>query len=139
MPAPGKIIRYAEPSGPGIRIDSGVYPGFTIPPFYDSMIAKLIVWAEDRPRAIKRMKRALWEFQIGGVRNNIPFHDVVMDNPQWQAGTYDTSFIPRYNILDQVVKHVQEMKAGSSGPKTAAAMAAVQAVMMAAGGSQQQK
>ena len=131
MPAPAKIIRYAEPSGPGIRIDSGVYPGFTIPPFYDSMIAKLIVWGEDRPRAIERMKRALWEFQIGGVRNNIPFHQVVMNNPQWRAGTYDTSFIPRYNILDQVVKYVQETKAQSSGPKTAAAMAAVQAVIMA--------
>ncbi|MCJ7572124.1 MAG: acetyl-CoA carboxylase biotin carboxylase subunit, partial [Candidatus Thermoplasmatota archaeon] len=80
MPAPSKIIRYAEPSGPGIRIDSGVYQGFTIPPFYDSMIAKLIVWAEDRNRCIARVKRALWEFQIGGVRNNIPFHQVVMNN-----------------------------------------------------------
>jgi len=132
MPAPSKIIRYAEPSGPGIRIDSGVYQGFTIPSFYDSMIAKLIVWAEDRPRAIERTKRALWEFQIGGVRHNIPFHQVVMDNLQWQKGTYDTSFIPRYKILDQVVAHVKETKAQSSAPKTAAAMAAVQAVLMAA-------
>ena len=103
------------------------------------MIAKLIVWAEDRPRAIERMKRALWEFQIGGVRNNIPFHKVVMNNPQWQSGKYDTSFIPRYNILDQVVTYVQETKAQSSGPKTAAAMAAVQAVIMAANGANQKK
>jgi len=131
-PAPGKIFRYAEPSGPGIRIDSGVYQGFTIPPFYDSMIAKLIVWAEDRPRAINRMKRALWEFQIGGVRHNIPFHQVVMDHPQWRAGDYNTDFIPRYNILEQVTKVVQETKVVSQTPKTAAAMAAVQAVMMAA-------
>lgn len=130
-PAPGKIIRYAEPSGPGIRVDSGVYRGFTIPPFYDSMIAKLIIWAEDRPRAIARAKRALWEFQIGGVRHNIPFHQVVMDHPQWVEGKYDTSFIPRYNILDQVVKHVKELMAQSSTPKTAAAMAAIQAVNMA--------
>lgn len=139
MPAPSKIVRYAEPSGPGIRVDSGVYPGFTIPPFYDSMIAKLIVWAEDRPRAIERMKRALWEFQIGGVRNNIPFHQVVMDNQQWRSGTYDTSFIPRYGILEQVVKYVQERKAQSSAPKTAAAMAAVQAVILASNPSHQQK
>jgi pyruvate carboxylase subunit A len=139
MPAPSKLVRYAEPAGPGIRVDSGVYPGFTIPPFYDSMIAKLIVWAEDRPRAIERMKRALWEFQIGGVRNNIPFHQVVMDNPHWRAGTYDTSFIPRYGILEQVVKHVQEMKAQSSAPKTAAAMAAVQAVILASNTTKQQK
>lgn len=131
-PAPGKIIRYAEPSGPGVRIDSGVYRGFTIPPFYDSMIAKLIIWAEDRPRAIERTKRALWEFQIGGVRHNIPFHQVVMNDKQWISGEYNTSFISRYNILDQVVQHVREMKAQSSAPRTAAAMAAVQAVIMAA-------
>ena len=131
MPAPSKIIRYAEPSGPGIRIDSGVYQGFTIPPFYDSMIAKLIIWAEDRSRCIDRTKRALWEFQIGGVRHNIPFHQVVMNNPQWIKGKYDTSFIPRYKILDQVIEYVKNAKAQLSTPKTAAAMAAVQAVIIA--------
>jgi len=132
MPAPSKITRYAEPSGPGIRIDSGVYQGFTIPPFYDSMISKLIIWAEDRPRAIERTKRALWEYQIGGVRHNISFHQVVMNNPEFIKGDYDTSFIPRYKILDKVVEHVKEMKTqSSSGAKTAAAMAAVQAVNMA--------
>jgi pyruvate carboxylase subunit A len=135
MPAPSKIIRYAEPSGPGIRIDSGVYQGFTIPSFYDSMIAKLIVWAEDRQRCIERTKRALWEFQIGGVRNNIPFHQVVMNHPEWVKGKYDTSFIPRYKILDQVVEHVKNMNATSTGPKTAAAMAAVQTVIIAASNS----
>ena len=132
MPAPSKIIRYAEPSGPDIRIDSGVYQGFTIPPFYDSMIAKLIVWAEDRPRCIERTKRALWEFQIGGVRNNIPFHQVVMNNSQFRLGKYNTSFIPKYKILDQVIQHVKESKTQSTAPKTAAAMAAaVQAVIIA--------
>ena len=137
MPAPSKIIRYAEPSGPGIRIDSGVYQGFTIPPFYDSMIAKLIVWAEDRPRAIARAKRALWEYQIGGVRHNIPFHQVVMDNEKFVAGEYDTSFIPRYKIMDQVVEYVKAQKASGGANKTAAAMAAVQAVITAA--NQQKK
>jgi len=136
MPAPSKIIRYAEPSGPGIRIDSGVYQGFTIPPFYDSMIAKLIVWAEDRNRCIARVKRALWEFQIGGVRHNIPFHQVVMNNEQFIKGNYNTSFIPRYKILDQVVEHVKNTKAQSSSPKTAAAMAAIQAVIIATNSSQ---
>lgn len=135
MPAPSKIVRYAEPSGPGIRVDSGVYQGFTIPPFYDSMMAKLIIWAEDRNRCIERTKRALWEFQIGGVRHNIPFHQVVMNNKEFIDGNYDTSFIPRYKILDQVVEHVKQMKASSSAPKTAAAMAAVQAVIIAANGS----
>jgi len=131
MPAPSKIVRYAEPGGPGIRIDSGVYQGFTIPPFYDSMIAKLIIWAEDRPRAIARTKRALWEFQIGGVRHNIPFHRVVMDHPQWIKGEYSTSFIPKYDILNKVIEHVKTQKAQSSSPKVAAAMAAVQAVNVA--------
>lgn len=139
MPAPSKLVRYAEPSGPGVRIDSGVYQGFTIPPFYDSMIAKLIIWAEDRPRAIERTKRALWEFQIGGVRHNIPFHQVVMNNPQWISGDYTTSFIPRYKILDQVVEYVKETKAQSSTPRTAAAMAAVQAVIIAANNSKRGK
>jgi pyruvate carboxylase subunit A len=130
-PAPGKITKYAEPSGPGIRIDSGVYQGFTIPSFYDSMIAKLIIWAEDRSRAIERTKRALWEFQIGGVHHNIPFHQVVMNNKQWISGEYDTNFIPQYKIIDQVVEYVKEKKAQSSTARTAAAMAAVQAVVMA--------
>ncbi len=126
VPAPGKIIRYAEPSGPGVRIDSGVYQGFTIPPFYDPMIAKLIIWAEDRQRAISRMKRALWEFQIGGVRTNIPFHEVVMNHEKWIKGEYDTSFIPKYRIMDRVIEYVREQKDKSSLPKVAA-IAGVQA------------
>lgn len=130
-PSPSKIIRYAEPSGPGIRVDSGVYQGFTIPPFYDSMIAKLITYAEDRKRCIDRTKRALWEFQIGGVRNNIPFHEIVMKNEIWIKGEYDTNFISKYKILDQVINYVKEKKTVSSTQKTAAAMAAVQAVIIA--------
>jgi pyruvate carboxylase subunit A len=127
-PAPGKIIRYAEPSGPGVRIDSGVYQGFTIPSFYDSMVAKLIIWAEDRARAINRMKRALWEFQIGGVRTNIPFHEIVMNHEQWITGEYDTDFIPKYGILDEVIKYIKERK-GHSSSKKVAAIAGVQTYM----------
>jgi len=103
------------------------------------MIAKLIIWAEDRQRAIERTKRALWEFQIGGVRHNIPFHQVVMNNKQWIKGDYNTSFIPRYKILDQVVEHVKQMKTQSSSPRTAAAMAAVQSVIIATNSSKQGK
>jgi pyruvate carboxylase subunit A len=131
-PSPSKIIRYAEPSGPGIRVDSGVYQGFTIPPYYDSMIAKLIIFAEDRKRCIERTKRALWEFQIGGVKNNIPFHQVVMRDKNWLDGKYDTNYINRYNILDKVVEYVKESKKYSTSPKTAAAMAAVQALLISA-------
>ena len=130
-PAPGRIIRYAEPSGPGVRIDSGVYQGFTIPPYYDSMIAKLIVWAEDRTRAINRMKRALWEFQIGGVKTNIPFHTVIMNHAQWLTGKYNTSFIPHYSIMDKVKQYVNETTAngGATTGQKVAAVTAVQAYM----------
>jgi pyruvate carboxylase subunit A len=136
-PAPGKIVRYAEASGPGIRIDSGVYPGYTIPPYYDSMIAKLIVWGENRNYCIARSKRALWEMQIGGVRTNIPFHEVVLEHPNFVSGDYTTSFIPRYNIMDIVVEYYKEQKAQQGGAKRAAAMAAVEAFIAAA--AQQQK
>ncbi len=129
-PSPSKIVRYAEPGGPGVRVDSGVYQGFTIPPFYDSMIAKLIIYAEDRHRCVERTKRALWEFQIGGVRNNIPFHQVVMNNEYWIKGKYDTSFISRYKILDKVVEYVKELKNQSNTQKTAAAITAVQTYIM---------
>ncbi len=135
-PAPGKITRYAEPSGPGVRIDSGVYQGFTIPPFYDSMIAKLIVWAEDRPRAIERTKRALWEMQVFGVKHNIPFHEVVMNDPVFRAGDYDTSYIPRYKILDKVVDYVAAQKAARGSSKIAAAVAGVGAYVNAFAGQQ---
>ncbi|MCK4718749.1 MAG: acetyl-CoA carboxylase biotin carboxylase subunit, partial [Thermoplasmata archaeon] len=135
-PAPGKIVRYAEPSGPGIRVDSGVYQGFTIPPFYDSMIAKLIVWDTNRKKAFARGKRALWEFQISGVRHNIPFHEVALEEPAFIEGNYATSFIPRYNLMEKVVAYVNEQKAQGSGPKNAAAMAAVGAVINAASQNQ---
>lgn len=131
LPAPGRISKYAEPSGPGIRVDSGVYEGFTIPPYYDSMIAKLIVWAEDRPRTIERMKRALWEFQIFGVRHNIPFHEVVMNEPFFNRGDYDTSYIPRYRIMDKVVDYIDAQKSASGGARIAAALSAVGAYVNA--------
>lgn len=131
-PSPGKIIRYAEPSGPGVRIDSGVYQGFTIPPHYDSMVAKLILYAADRKKCIQRTRRALWEFQLAGIRNNIPFHEVVMNNEQFLSGNYDTSFIPRYNIMEQVQEYIKEKKSQQHENKVAAIGAAVSAVTHAA-------
>lgn len=135
-PAPGKIVKYAEASGPGIRIDSGVYPGYTIPPYYDSMIAKLIVWGENRNYCIQRSKRALWEMQIGGVKTNIPFHEVVLEHPNFINGDYSTSFIPKYNIMEKVVEYYKMKKSQQGGAKIAAAMAAVEAVI--AGAAQNQ-
>src|SRR5215207_201587 len=85
-PAPGTIAHYREPSGPGVRVDSGVLAGSEITPLYDPMVAKLIVWDADREKATRRMIRALGEFQIQGVRTLIPFHEAIMASDQWANG-----------------------------------------------------
>ena len=93
MPSTGRITHSLVPTGPGIRVDTGVYPGIEITPYYDPMIAKLIVWGETRAQAILRMRRALEEYRIVGVRTNIPFHQTMMDSPRFMAGQYDTRFV----------------------------------------------
>lgn len=94
-PSPGNVAKYIIPGGMGVRVDSSVYPGYTIPPFYDSMVAKLIVWGKDRNEAILRMKRALQEFDIEGVKTTIPFHLKVLDNAFYRKGEVYTNFIQR--------------------------------------------
>jgi len=96
VPSPGKILHYAAPGGPGIRDDSGVYNGYEIPIYYDPLISKLCVWAETRERAIARMKRALSEYRISGVKTNIRLHKTVLDHQVFQKGIYDTSFLDKY-------------------------------------------
>lgn len=93
MPSPGTITELYIPGGLGIRVDSAIYHGYTIPPYYDSMIAKLIVYAEDREKAILRMKRALGEFIIQGVHTNIDFQYDILHDINFQKGEYDTGFI----------------------------------------------
>ncbi len=93
MPSPGRIGYMTEPSGPGIRTDGYVYEGYNIPMFYDPMISKLVTWAETRKDAIGRMKRALYEYKIGGVKTSIGFLEKVMDNKTFAEGNYDTHFI----------------------------------------------
>jgi acetyl-CoA carboxylase biotin carboxylase subunit len=93
LPSTGRITHSIMPTGPGVRIDTGVYPGFEITPFYDPMIAKLIVWGETRAQAILRMRRALEEYRIVGVRTNIPFHQTLMDSHRFMGGQYDTRFV----------------------------------------------
>src|ERR1043165_2863298 len=85
-PAPGTIAAYREPSGPGIRVDSGVLAGSEISPLYDPMVAKLIVWDADREKATRRMARALNEFEIEGLKTLIPFHKAIMASDQWAKG-----------------------------------------------------
>jgi len=93
MPSTGKITHSLLPTGPGVRVDTGVYPGFEISPYYDPMISKLIVWGETRAQAILRMRRALEEYRIVGVRTNIPFHQTLMDSHRFMGGQYDTRFV----------------------------------------------
>ena len=99
-PSTGKIVELIEPAGPGIRVDSGIYQGFEVPIYYDPLVAKLLVWAQNRQEAIARMKRALSEYRIRGIKTSIPFHTLVMGNPKFVAGDYDTTFIDR--VLGQI-------------------------------------
>jgi acetyl-CoA carboxylase biotin carboxylase subunit len=92
-PSPGEILVYRPPGGPGVRNDSGVYSGADVTVHYDPLVSKLITWGRDRPEAIGRMRRALREFVIKGIKTSIPFHRAVMDHPKFLAGQYDTGFI----------------------------------------------
>ncbi|HEY2493895.1 MAG TPA: acetyl-CoA carboxylase biotin carboxylase subunit [Paenibacillus sp.] len=98
MPAPGKIQFYLPPGGPGVRVDSAAYQGYTIPPYYDSMIAKLIVWAPTRSEAIAKMKRALSEFAVEGIHTTIPFHQKLLNHPTFIEGDFDIKFLEENEI-----------------------------------------
>jgi acetyl-CoA carboxylase biotin carboxylase subunit len=95
-PSPGTITTYRVPGGPGVRVDSAAYAGGVIPPYYDSLVAKLIVHADTRPEAIARMKRALDEFVIEGIKTTIPLHRRIMDDPNFVKGKYSTGFLERF-------------------------------------------
>jgi len=99
-PSPGKITHLHMPGGHGVRVDSHVYAGYTIPPNYDSMIAKLIVSAQTREEAVVRMKRALGEFVIEGVKTTIPFHIKLMDDEIYKSGQFTTSFMETFDLSD---------------------------------------
>jgi acetyl-CoA carboxylase biotin carboxylase subunit len=93
LPATGTVQTLQEPSGPGVRVDSGLYAGLQVPLFYDPLLAKLIVWGKDRPQAIARMRRALSEYHILGVRTTLPFASWLMEHPRFIAGDMSTDFI----------------------------------------------
>lgn len=121
IPSTGQITHSILPTGPGVRVDTGVYPGFQITPYYDPMIAKLIVWGETRAQAILRMRRALEEYRIVGVRTNIPFHQTLMDSHRFMGGQFDTRF----------VEERFSMEAASSLDESQAEIAAILATLVA--------
>ena len=105
-PSPGKIVNLHLPGGKGVRIDSHVYAGYVIPPNYDSMIAKLIVSAQSRQEVIVRMKRALEEFVIDGIKTTIPFHLALLEDPQFVAGNFTTKFLDTFDF--STIKNTKE-------------------------------
>ncbi len=99
-PSPGKINLFLPPGGMGVRVDSHIYPGYVVPPFYDSLLGKLIVWGKDRTEAIARAERALDEFIVDGVHTTIPFHILALRHPQFVKGEFDTSFVEKYMLKE---------------------------------------
>lgn len=101
MPSPGMIKNFHIPGGMGVRVDSAVYSGYQIPPYYDSMIGKLIVWGENREEAIQRMQRALNEMVVDGVQTTIPFHLRILENAFFRRGEFYTNFIQRRILIEE--------------------------------------
>jgi len=97
IPSPGKITQYHQPGGLGVRVDSAVYQGYSVPPHYDSMIGKLITYADNRPECIARMKRALEEYIIMGINTNIQMHQKIIMTEEFKSGKYDINFMSTFN------------------------------------------
>ena len=121
LPSIGRITHSLIPTGPGVRVDTGVYPGFEISRYYDSLISKVVCWGETRGEAILRMRRALEEYRLLGVKTNIPFHQNMMDSHRFMAGNFDTRFVEERFRMDQ-----EEEGAGDDG-----AIAAILATLVA--------
>jgi acetyl-CoA carboxylase biotin carboxylase subunit len=100
-PSPGRISYLHMPGGPGVRVDSHVYAGYSVPPHYDSMIAKIIVWGQDRREAVLRMERSLQECIIEGIETTIPFHLRVLRDPRFTEGRADTTFVEQMDAVDE--------------------------------------
>ncbi|MGD9902473.1 MAG: acetyl/propionyl/methylcrotonyl-CoA carboxylase subunit alpha [Vicinamibacterales bacterium] len=95
LPSPGRIVRLRVPQGPGVRDDSGATEGLDVPIYYDPLVSKLVTWGDDRPHALARMRRALAEYEVVGIRTTIPFFEWVLDDDDFRAGRFDTTFIDR--------------------------------------------
>jgi acetyl/propionyl-CoA carboxylase alpha subunit len=110
LPSTGTITQSILPTGPGVRVDTGVYAGFSISPFYDSLISKLICWGETRGEAILRMRRALEEYRILGVNTNIPFHQNIIASHRFMAGQFDTRFVEERFSMNNAEEGKEDLK-----------------------------
>jgi acetyl-CoA carboxylase biotin carboxylase subunit len=124
LPQPGRITHFSRPEGPGIRLDSGVYPGWTVPMEYDPLLAKLAVWAEDRDRAVDRLARALEETDVGGIETNLALFRSLCADAEFRAGKLDTGFLPRFferrpaapAVPDELIAAARALGASASTP-----------------------
>ncbi|MCK4269345.1 MAG: acetyl-CoA carboxylase biotin carboxylase subunit [Methanogenium sp.] len=105
---PGKIVRYRSPGGPGIRVDSGIHMGYSIPPYYDSMLSKLCAWGTDRTESIERMRRAIFEYVIIGVKTTLPLHHAIMNNRHFIDGDTHTHFLSEGHIQNNLERYLRE-------------------------------
>ncbi|MCK4444257.1 MAG: hypothetical protein KAW09_06920, partial [Thermoplasmata archaeon] len=110
MPSPGFVDRYEPPGSIGVRIDSGIVAGSEIPTFYDPLFAKIIVWARTRDVAVERMKRALGEWRIEGIKTNIPFHLKILEDESFKKGEIDTAFVQRKQIIEKLRKEGEDLR-----------------------------
>ena len=108
MPSTGTVNYLKEPTGPGVRVESALYRGAEVSLYYDPMVAKLIAWGENRAEAILRMRRALNEYRIGGIKSSVPFHQEIMDSTEFIWGTFDTGFISRRQLTRTAVHPIEE-------------------------------
>jgi acetyl-CoA carboxylase biotin carboxylase subunit len=96
MPTPGRVTAFHAPGGPGVRVDSALYSDYVVPPYYDSMVAKLIVHAPTREAAIGRLRRSLAEFAVVGIKTTLPLHQRIVEHASFQAGDYDIHWLERF-------------------------------------------
>jgi acetyl-CoA carboxylase biotin carboxylase subunit len=124
VPSPGQLVVYRPAAGPGVRVDSGVYQGARVTVFYDPMVAKLVVWGRDRAEAIDRMRRALSEFVVKGIKTSIPFHKRVVEHERFLAGHYDTGFIDQHMGGGRIPRGTPEADADAAEARRVAFMMA---------------
>lgn len=126
MPTPGPVDHYHAPGGLGVRIDSHLYAGYTVPSTYDSMVAKVISWGDDRHKAINRLHRVLSEYDVGALTTNIPFHLEVLRDPAFVSGEYSTGFVRDSGIMDRM-KDIEAQTRKRGQVRLAAALAGIEA------------
>jgi len=121
LPSFGKITRYYAPGGPGVRIDAAMYSGYVIPPYYDSMCAKLTVWALDWPSVVERGRRALSDMVVYGVKTTIPYYQEIMKHPEFRAGRFNTSFVESHpELINYATQFPPELMAAAISAAIAA-------------------